>query len=705
MDRSDGGIDEAQATRRLAELARLIAEHRRHYYQDDDPQISDADFDRLMRENDALEAQFPQLVRPDSPGRQVGARPASGFGKIRHAVPMLSLENGFAEEDALKFVERVRKFLSMEEGAPLELTAEAKIDGLSLSLRYENRRLVTAATRGDGVEGENVTANVLTIPSIPKELPAGAPDLYEVRGEVYMSWQEFERLNGEQEAQGARPFANPRNGAAGSLRQLDPTVTAARKLDFFAHSRGEMSEEITDTQYEWMRKIAAWGFPISDTLAIVTSPAEAIAAWHHLETRRATLGYDIDGLVIKVNSIALQKRLGQVARSPRWGLAMKFQPERAFTVLEGIGVQVGRTGVLTPVAHLRPVTVGGVVVSNATLHNEDEIARLGVRVGDTVEVQRAGDVIPQVLRWTTPAAEHEKLAPFRFPNTCPECGSLAAREEGEVAWRCTAGLTCPAQRFERLKHFVSRPAMNIEGLGPRHLKAFVDAGWVRGPADIYRIADRAAELESWDGWQQKSVANLLQAIEASRTVSLARFLFALGIRHVGEVTARDLARSCREWAHVRELLDRLTAPDLARAIGETDERWHQRQRDARVAMIGVGGIGPEIAETLASFWMEAHNRAEVDDILRFVAPTAEAAATGSARLSGKTMVFTGTLSSMSRSEAKARAEALGAHVSGSVSRKTDMVVAGSDPGSKERKARELGVAVLDEAAWLALLDG
>lgn len=704
MDRRDGRVINAeQAATRLAELAELISTHRDHYYQDDAPVISDAEFDRLVAENDALEAEFPELVRPDSPSQKVGARPAAGFRKLTHARPMLSLDNGFNEEDVREFDKRVRRFLHLEDDAQLWWTAEAKIDGLSLSLRYEGRKLVSAATRGDGAVGEDVTANALTISSIPKSLPADAPDICEVRGEVYMNWAEFQRLNAVQEQAGAKIFANPRNGAAGSLRQIDPKVTASRTLDFLAHGWGELSEPIADAQYEAMMRIRSWGFAVSDTLERVSDASSAIRIWEDLEAKRATLGFDIDGLVLKVDELGLQERLGHVARSPRWAMAMKFAAEKAQTVLQGIDIQVGRTGALTPVARLAPVNVGGVVVTNATLHNEDEIARLDVRVGDMVEIQRAGDVIPQILRFTTSVEEHEQLASYVFPEHCPECGSLALRAEGEAVRRCTAGLTCPAQRFERLRHFVSRLAMNIDGLGPERLREFLELGWIDGPADLYTLHSRSDELKKREGWQEKSVSNLFAAIDASRTVTLDRFLFALGIRHVGEVTARDLARQYQSWEALREMLGSIAAQAIPQALGETEDKWLARQGAARAEVIGVAGIGKEIANALHDFWKEEHNRSEVERLLEEVTPAALKVETQESELTGKVVVFTGTLETMSRNEAKARAEAMGARVSGSVSAKTDLVIAGRDAGSKRARAEKLGVEVIDEAAWQVLI--
>lgn len=704
MDGGDRKLGEAEAARRLAELAQLIAEHSRRYYQEDAPTLSDAEFDALVAENRELEARFPALVRSDSPSRLVGAPAASGFGKVAHARPMLSLDNGFSAGDARAFDERIRRFLGLAADEPLAYTVEAKIDGLSLSVRYERRRLALAATRGDGAQGEDVTANARTVGDLPDELPPDAPDVVEVRGEIYLGWADFEALNAAQAAAGARTFANPRNAAAGSLRQIDPAVTASRPLRFFAHGWGELSGPIPGSQLEMMALIGRWGFPVSDTLRRVDGIEAAIEAWDELGARRAHLGYDIDGLVVKVDELALQARLGQVARHPRWALALKFAAERAVTELLAIDVQVGRTGALTPVARLRPVTVGGVVVTNATLHNEDEIARRDVRVGDLVQVQRAGDVIPQILGWTGDTEAHARRPAFLFPDHCPECGSLAVREPGEAVRRCTGGLTCPAQRFERLRHFVSRRAIDIEGLGAKTIEELLALGWLSGPADIFRLSRHAEALEARDGWQAKSVQNLLAAIEARRAVGLDRFLFALGIRHVGEVTARDLARAYGDWPAIEAMLDRLVRQDPDPLPGEPSARHAKRRTEGWKAIVDVAGVGPEIAASLRDFWLEPHNRQTVHDLLGEITPSPVRLAARESAIAGKTLVFTGTLSSMGRDEAKARAEALGARVAGSVSAKTDLVVAGAEAGSKRAKAEALGVTVIDEAQWLRILE-
>ncbi|MCG2841588.1 NAD-dependent DNA ligase LigA [Sandaracinobacter sp. RS1-74] len=697
-------MTEAAAAERLAELARLIEEHSRLYYQNDAPVISDSEFDDLMAENKALEARFPHLVRADSPSNRVGAAAASGFGKIRHARPMLSLDNGFSDEEALEFEARVRRFLNLPPAEPLAFTAEAKIDGLSLSLRYENRRLLHAATRGDGAVGEDVTANARTVPDIPLTLPDDAPDILEVRGEIYMRWEAFDALNAAQEASGGKVFANPRNAAAGSLRQIDSAVTASRPLAFYAHGWGELSAALATTQYAAMQRLRAFGFPVSATLIRVESMTEVLEAYRALQAARPGLGYDIDGLVSKVDSLAWQERLGQVARHPRWALAHKFPAERAVTELLAIDIQVGRTGALTPVARLKPVTVGGVVVTNATLHNEDEIRRRDVRVGDRVEVQRAGDVIPQILGWTGEEAAHDARAEYLFPDHCPQCGSLAVREDGEAVRRCTGGLICPAQRYERLRHFVSRRAVDIDGLGGKSLEAFLALGWIANPADIFRLHNHAGELMQREGWKEKSVANLLASIEARRGVGLDRLLFGLGIRHVGEVTARDIARAANKWENVEALLDRLVAHAPEPALGETEEKHWRRVATDRAALVGVSGVGPEVASALADFWSEPHNRDLVHDLVKEARPSEVRLETRDSPVAGKTLVFTGTLETMGRDEAKARAEALGARVAGSVSAKTDLVIAGADAGSKRAKAEALGVEVISEAEWHQILE-
>lgn len=695
------------AAAELERLAAEIARHNRLYHTDDAPAISDADYDALRRRNATLEAAFPHLVRADSPSLQVGAAPAAHLAKARHARPMTSLDNAFSDEEVAEFVPRIRRYLRLADEEPVALTAEPKIDGLSCSLRYEQGRLVQALTRGDGVVGEDVTANVRTIADVPQEI-AGAPDVFEVRGEVYMAKADFALLNArllaEAEAAGkeARQFANPRNAAAGSLRQKDASATASRPLRFLAHGWGEASESPAATQAEVIAALRGWGFPVADAFARVDTTEAALAIYRSIERARADLPFDIDGVVYKVDRLDWQERLGFVGRNPRWAIAHKFPAERAETTLEAIDVQVGRTGKLTPVARLTPVTVGGVVVSNATLHNADEIARLGVRPGDRVILQRAGDVIPQIVDNLTRDAARNAWA---FPAACPRCGSEAVREEGEVDIRCTGGLICPAQRLERLRHFVSRGALDIEGLGEKTLQEFIALGWIREPADIFRLAAHREELLGRDGWQEKSVDALLAAIEAKRAPDPVRLLFGLGIRHVGIVTARDLLKRYPTFAEVEGLADALIASRAAiePVVGETERKVQVRRDKVLAEAIGVENVGAAVGHALADFFHESHNRAVWRDLLSKVSPPPFAAETRASEVSGKTVVFTGTLETMSRDEAKAQAIALGARVAGSVSAKTDLVVAGPGAGSKETKARELGIQVVDEAGWQAIV--
>jgi len=699
-------VTEAEAAAELEHLAHEIARHNRLYHTDDAPEISDADYDALMRRNAALEAEFPHLVREDSPSKQVGAAPAAFLAKVRHALPMLSLDNAFSEEEVADFLARVRRFLSLSDDAELALTAEPKIDGLSCSLRYEKGALVLAATRGDGTTGEDVTPNARTIADIPQRLPADAPEIFEIRGEVYMAKADFAALNARMLAEAddpdkARQFANPRNAAAGSLRQKDAAVTRARPLRFYAHGWGEVSALPAETQLGVMRAIESWGVPISHDIALCTDLAGLMRHYRMIEAKRADLPFDIDGVVYKVDRLDWQRRLGQVARAPRWALAHKFPAEKAETILEAIDIQVGRTGKLTPVARLRPVSVGGVTVTNATLHNADEIARLGVRVGDRVRIQRAGDVIPQVLENLTP---DEDRPPFVFPAVCPECGSDAVREEGEVDVRCTGGLICPAQRVERLRHFVSRHALDIEGLGITHIEAFFRDGLLQSPADIFTLTKE--QLLGRERWAEISAANLIAAIDAKRTPPLDRFLYSLGIRHVGEVTARDLARRYRSWAGFEAMIDATLAlrREMEPAEGEEEKKFLARRSKAVVEAVGTQNIGPEVANALLDFFEETHNREALAAI--FAAGVAVADLVHEVRespVTGKTIVFTGSLEAISRDEAKAQAEALGAKAAGSVSAKTDLVVAGPGAGSKLKKAAELGIEVIDEAAWLEIV--
>ncbi len=696
-------LTESQAAAELERLADAIARHAEAYYRADAPTVDDAAYDALVARNTALEAAFPHLKRADSPSERVGSAPAAAFGKIVHARPMLSLDNGFSDVEVGEFVARVRRFLKLADDAPVALTAEPKIDGLSASLRYEGGRLVGGATRGDGATGEDVTANLLTLADIPARLPAGAPQVVEVRGEVYMAKADFLALNERQAMAGERAYANPRNAAAGSLRQLDSAVTRLRPLRFLAHGWGEMSALPAATQAGVMAAIRGWGFPVED-VRVVTSVEGALAVYRGIEAARSALPFDIDGVVYKIDRLDWQERLGQVARSPRWALAHKFAAEQTVTRLLAIAIQVGRTGVLTPVARLEPVGVGGVIVTNATLHNEDEIARNDVRVGDLVRIQRAGDVIPQVLGWATPDAEHASLAAYVFPQACPDCGSAAEREAGEVARRCTGGLICPAQRIARLRHFVSRRALDIEGLGIERITLFFGLGLIATPGDIFRLHTHRAVLVERKGFDDLSVDKLLAGIEARRSVPFDRLLFGLGIRHIGEVTARDIARAYRDWPAFAGRMAEAVALLAARraegpVVGETGDKHRVRLANELAALLGVTGIGPEVAEALTDFFSEAHNRAVVADLLGEVDVEPVALTARASEVSGKTIVFTGSLTTLSRDEARAQAEGLGARVAGSVSAKTDLVVAGADAGSKATKAAALGIRVIDEAAW------
>ena len=668
---------EAEAANRLMRLAREIARHDKLYHDRDTPEISDADYDALVRENRELEARFPQLIRPDSPSKRLGAAPTSALAKVQHARPMLSLENAFSEDEVNDFVGRVRRFLSLGD-VPVVMTAEPKIDGLSCSLRYEDGELVLAATRGDGTVGEDVTPNVRTIGDIPRRI-GGAPHVLEIRGEVYMSKADFAALNQRQEEGGGKIFANPRNAAAGSLRQKDPAVTAARPLRFFAHGWGDLSEPLAETQFEAMKGIESFGLPVPELLVRADDIDAMLAHYRAIEQARADLPFDIDGVVYKVDRLDLQHRLGQVARAPRWALAHKFPAEKAETMLEAIDIQVGRTGKLTPVGRLKPVGVGGVIVANVTLHNRDEIQRLGLRIGDRVRIQRAGDVIPQVVENLT---RDEPRDAYSFPDHCPECGSEAVSEEGEVDVRCTGGLVCPAQRFERLRHFVSRGALDIEGLGEKSIAEFIDLGWLGAPADIFRLHRRRADLLGREGWKEKSIDNLLAAIDSKREPEGPRFLFGLGIRHVGIVTARDLLRC---FGTVGEL----------RRVATSD--------GAQAELAAVEGVGPVVAEALVDFFHEEHNREALDDLLSEVRPKPFVSDAKQTEWTGKTIVFTGSLETMSRDEAKAQAERLGARAAGSVSAKTDLVVAGPGAGSKLKKAEELGIRVIGEGEWARIV--
>ena len=679
---------DVEAVAELERLATEIARHNALYHTDDAPEISDADYDALVRRNTAIEGAFPHLIRDDSPSRQVGAAPAAHLAKVPHARPMFSLDNGFSDGDVADFVGRVRRFLSLAEDEPVALTAEPKIDGLSCSIRYERRRLVRALTRGDGQVGEDVTANVRTIADIPASLPDDAPDIFEVRGEIYMEKAAFADLNARliteaDDPAKARQFANPRNAAAGSLRQKDAAVTASRPLRFFAWGWGEASALPGDTQSAIVAQMRGWGFPVTPQFQPGDTLERALATYRAIEVERADLPFDIDGVVYKVDRLDWQARLGFVGRAPRWGLAHKFPAQQAQTTLRAIDIQVGRTGKLTPVARLEPVTVGGVVVTNATLHNADEIARLNVWPGDRVVLQRAGDVIPQIVE---NLSRDEARGAWPFPALCPECQSDAVREEGEVDIRCTGGLICPAQRVERLRHFVSRAALDIDGLGDKTIREFFGLGWLHSPADIFRLAGHRDALLAREGWKDKSVDTLFASIKARRAPDPARFLFGLGIRHVGVVTARDLVKAFGSVEHVYDIAVR--AGDDPQALAE---------------IVSVEGIGPVVARALVDFFAEPHNRDAWADLLREVSPPPFVSRVRTSPVTGKTLVFTGSLETLSRNEAKAQAEALGAKVAGSVSARTDLIVAGPGAGSKLKKAAELGIEVIDEAGWRAIV--
>ena len=688
-------LTEEEARDELAWLAEEIARHDRLYHTEAAPEISDAEYDALRRRNSAIEARFPELIRADSPSRRVGAAPATGFAKVTHSRPMLSLENAFEDADVREFFAGIRNFFrrtateaSVAEDV-IEIMAEPKIDGLSIGLTYRRGRLAQGATRGDGVTGENVTANLRTLATVPERLAgAGWPEVIEIRGEVYLERAGFFALNEERAAAGEPVFANPRNAAAGSLRQLDSAITARRPLKFFAYAWGEASASFARTHDEALTRFRDWGFTVNPRSRLCRGVDQALVFYNEIAADRAQLPYDIDGVVYKVNDLALQERLGMVSRAPRWAVAQKFPAQQAQTVLRDISIQVGRQGSLTPVAMLEPITVGGVVVQRATLHNEDEIARKDVRTGDTVVVQRAGDVIPQIVSVVLDRRPKD-AQPYQFPDHCPICGSLAVREPGQVARRCTGGLICAAQAVERLRHFVSRDCFDIEGLGEKHITAFWQDGLIRQPGDIFRL-DPAAIMKR-EGWGEVSARKLVAAIDERRRIALDRFINALGIPQVGQATARLLARHYRSLVNWRREMETAQDPES----------------EARAGLVDIHGIGEEMAADLIGFFAEPHNQAVLDDLAREVtvldweAPTQRTASP----LAGKTIVFTGSLASMSRSEAKARAEALGANVTSSVSAKTDYVVAGADPGSKATKAAALGVKLLDEAGWLALAAG
>lgn len=674
---------------RHAKLVKEIHKHDIAYHQKDAPTISDADYDALRRELDKIEAEYPELVTKDSPNAKVGAAPSKGFRKVRHNLPMLSLSNVFSDEELHEFIDRVKRFLNVPHD--IEIVAEPKIDGLSCSLRYEKGTLVLAATRGDGMEGEDITANVQHIADIPKALPKGVPDILEVRGEIYMRRDEFMALNQRQEQAGKQIFANPRNAAAGSVRQLDASVTAQRPLHFFGYALGEVSEAFAKSQWDIRQKLKGWGFVEAEPSKLCSKAEEILGYYQMVMVQRPDLAYDIDGVVYKVNDLALQERLGFVSRSPRWATAHKFPAERAVTVLKDIDIQVGRTGTLTPVARLEPITVGGVVVSNATLHNEDEIERKDVRIGDHVTIQRAGDVIPQVLG---PILEKrpEDAKKYVFPDHCPVCGSLAIREEGEVARRCTGGLICRAQAVERMKHFVSRLAFDIEGLGAKIIDEFYEDGLIKAPADIFRLArndkNSLTPLRARAGWGEQSAKNLFAAIDQRRTIALDRFIYALGIRQIGEATAKKLAGFYVTFDHLRG--------EMIKAQSRDNDAYHD--------IMNIEDVGPSVADDLLGFFAEEHNLQILDELQTelSIQPYERPKAVNSP-VAGKTVVFTGTLVTMTRAEAKANAERLGAKVAGSVSKKTDYVVAGEDAGSKLKNAHELGVSVLTEEEWKKLI--
>ena len=675
--------DEARAE--LERLAKEIAYHDRLYHTEDAPEILDGDYDKLRRRNEAIEAQFPTLVRADSPSRKIGGAVSARFKKVEHSIPMLSLSNAFSGNDVLEFDNRIRRFLGLASGKKIHLVAEPKIDGLSATLRYERGQFALGATRGDGTVGEEVTQNLRTISDIPNALPPDAGSILEIRGEVYMAKSDFHALNARQKTSKQKQFSNPRNAAAGSLRQLNPDITAKRPLRFFAYNAGEQSSPISDTQWGFLQTLKRWGFQVNPLTRRCTSIEEILSAYNEIGAKRSELDYEIDGVVYKVDNLDYQNRLGTVSRAPRWAVAHKFPAEQADTVLDKINIQVGRTGALTPVAHLRPVSVGGVMVSRATLHNEDEIERLGVMPGDTVRIQRAGDVIPQVVQRVSEGCGKA----FEFPTHCPVCRSAAVREPDKAVRRCTGGFNCPAQTVERLKHFISRDAFDIEGLGATHIKDFYADGIINTPTDIFNLKNQRKALLCRDGWGEQSTSKLLQNIEERRRISLDRFIYALGIPSVGRVTAKLLAKHLGCFAMLRE---------IAPAAIDTNATSHQQ-------LLSIDGLGPVVTKDIADFFSNEKNQELLDDlntileIQDFSAPDFNGGP-----IYGKIIVFTGTLEKMSRNEAKARAEEFGARVTGSISKKTDFVVAGSKSGTKVEKAAALGVKILNEKEWLSILD-
>jgi len=705
-----GELDDQQAKTELARLAQVIAEHDRRYYAEDEPSISDGDYDALRQRNEAIEARFSDLVRENSPSLKVGSSPVSKFSKIRHAVPMLSLGNAFNEDDVVDFEKRIKRFLSLGDEEKIAFTAEPKIDGLSISVRYENGVLVQAATRGDGVEGENVTQNVLTIDELPKKITASHfPDVFEVRGEIYMSNKDFAALNEKQSQAGGKVFANPRNAAAGSLRQLDVSITKSRPLKIFIYAWGEVSDLPADTQSGMFEAFKRWGLPVNELGVRCGSASEMISHYRHIEEQRALLGYDIDGVVYKVDRLDYQARLGFRSRTPRWAIAHKFPAEKAATVLQGIDIQVGRTGALTPVARLLPVTVGGVVVSNATLHNKDYIEGRGqdgqplrggadLRIGDTVTIQRAGDVIPQIVDVDLSKRPDDAVA-FQFPERCPICDSLVVREINEKSGkvdavsRCTGGLSCSAQVVERMKHFVSRGAFDIEGMGDKVIEAFLQDGLITSLADIFTLqkADEKSfkKIRDREGWGGTSAQNLFEAIDAVRSIELARLIYALGIRHVGETTGRMLARHYVSVGNFMDMMKKAAA---------------DREGEAFAELVDIDGLGEAVAGSLTDFFGEEHNLAVLENLLAELDVQDVKAVAAGSPVAGKTVVFTGKLEKMSRSEAKAMAERLGARVSGSISAKTDILIAGPGAGSKLKKAENLGIEVISEDGWFELIE-
>lgn len=680
--------DPFKAEQELATLAAEIARHDTLYHQQDAPELSDADYDALRRRYDKLAAEHPEALPANGPQVRVGAAPARGFRKVTHVLPMLSLGNAFGDDDVAEFIGRARRFLGMAEDTALPVVAEPKIDGLSASLRYENGRLTVGATRGDGTVGEDITANLAHVKGVPQQLAGDYPPLVEVRGEVFMTKADFAALNEKQVAAGKLPFANPRNAAAGSVRQQDPAVTAARPLHFFAYALGDASPAWqVSSQHALRAQLAAWGFALNEPSALCNTDADLLAYYRQIEGTRSQLPFDIDGVVYKVDNFALQRRLGFVARAPRWAIAHKFAAQQATTKLLDILIQVGRTGVLTPVAALEPVNVGGVLVSRATLHNEDELRRKDIRVGDTVTLQRAGDVIPQVTAVDLTKRPRGAKA-FHFPSACPECGSTTLREDGQAAWRCTGGLICPAQAIERLRHFTARAALDIEGFGERTVTEFYEAGFVHDPADIFTLEarERAGEIaiEGRPGWARTSVQKLYAAIQAARTPTLPRFIYALGIPQVGEVTARQLAQTYGSFAAFMAAMQEAADP-VSHAV---------------VQLQNLNNIGPVIAQELIGFFAEPHNLDVLSRLLTNVAPDDYTAPIATGTLAGQVIVFTGTLTAMTRGEAKTRAETLGATVGSAVTKTTTVLVTGEASGSKVEKARAQGVAIWDEAKWM-----